>query len=125
MDYEPAPGLTTAPAEWADVESLFSLPGEPSRCWCRYFALTGPEYATLEPAERKAQLQEKFDGASPVPGVLAFRAGQPVGWCAVEPRTCYPRVLRSRVLRLAGASAPAGTAGDAVARLDLREGPAS
>jgi GNAT superfamily N-acetyltransferase len=107
MKHEPVPGLTTAPAEWTDVETLFSLPGEPSRCWCRYFALTGPDYSALEPAARKAQLQEKFDGASPAPGVLAFRDGQPVGWCAVEPRTCYPRVLRSRVLRLADASAPA------------------
>jgi GNAT superfamily N-acetyltransferase len=107
MKHQPAGDLTTAPAEWTDVESLFSGPGEPSRCWCRYFALTGPEYSALEPAGRKAQLQEKFDAASPSPGVLAFRGGQPVGWCAVEPRTCYPRLLRSRVLRLAETSAPA------------------
>lgn len=113
MKHEPAPDLRTAPAEWTEVESLFSLPGEPSRCWCRYFALTGPEYSALEPAARKAQLQEKFDGASPAPGVLAFRGGQPVGWCAVEPRTCYPRVLRSQVLRRAETAAPAdaGTTG--------------
>jgi GNAT superfamily N-acetyltransferase len=107
MKDQPAPGVTTAPAEWVDVESLFSLPGEPSRCWCRYFALTGPEYSALEPAARKAQLQAKFDGDSPSPGVLAFRGGQPVGWCAVEPRTCFPRVLRSRVLRLAETPTPA------------------
>jgi GNAT superfamily N-acetyltransferase len=105
MNHQPDQGMTTAPAEWTDVENLFSLPGEPSRCWCRYFALTGPEYSKLEPAARKAQLQEKFDGASPSPGVLAFRGGQPVGWCAVEPRICYPRVLRSRVLRLAESAA--------------------
>jgi GNAT superfamily N-acetyltransferase len=107
MKSQSAHGLTTAPAEWTDVESLFSLSGEPSRCWCRYFALTGPEYSALEPAARKAQLQGKFDGASPAPGVLAFRDGRPVGWCAVEPRTCYPRVLRSRLLRLAETAAPA------------------
>lgn len=120
MENDPAPGVTTAPAEWVEVERLFSLPGEPSRCWCRYFALTGPEYSALEPAARKAQMQEKFDGASPAPGVLAFRAGQPVGWCAVEPRRCYPRVLRSRVLRLADGSAPddAGPA-DAARRRDV------
>lgn len=112
MNHQPDQGLTTAPAEWTDVENLFSHPGEPSRCWCRYFALTGPEYSNLEPAARKALLQEKFDGASPSPGVLAFRGGQPVGWCAVEPRTCYPRVLRSRVLRLAETAAPDAGATD-------------
>ncbi|WP_248760203.1 GNAT family N-acetyltransferase [Pseudarthrobacter sp. SSS035] len=102
----PATGLTTAAAEWNGVERLFGRPGEPSRCWCRFFALTGPEYSALDPAARKAQLKEKFDGGSPAPGVLAFVDGQPVGWCAVEPRTCYPRVLRSRVLRQAEESAP-------------------
>lgn len=107
MEHHPVTGLTTAPAQWPDLESLFSLPGEPSRCWCRYFALTGPEYSALEPSARKAQLKEKFDGGSPAPGVLAYRDGQAVGWCAVEPRTCYPRVLRSRVLRLAEAPAAA------------------
>ncbi|MDQ5861614.1 MAG: GNAT family N-acetyltransferase [Actinomycetota bacterium] len=102
----PAPGLTTAAAQWNGVERLFGRPGEPSRCWCRFFALTGPEYSAMGPADRKAQLKEKFDGGSPAPGVLAFVDGQPVGWCAVEPRTCYPRVLRSRVLRLADESGP-------------------
>lgn len=111
MKHQPARDLATAPAEWSDVERLFGLPGEPSRCWCRFFALTGPEYSALEPAARKAQLREKFDGASPAPGVLAFRDGLPVGWCAVEPRTCYPRVLRSRVLRSAEAPAEAAATG--------------
>lgn len=32
------------------------------------------------------------------PGVLAYADGEPVGWCAVAPRTAYPRLGRSRVL---------------------------
>jgi GNAT superfamily N-acetyltransferase len=101
--------LTTAAAEWGDVERLFGVRGEPSRCWCRFFALTGPEYSAVDPAGRKAQLKAKFDGVSPPPGVLAFRGGVPVGWCAVEPRRCYPRVLRSQVLRQVEPSALAQT----------------
>jgi GNAT superfamily N-acetyltransferase len=31
------------------------------------------------------------------PGVLAYVAGQPVGWCAVEPREACPGLDRSRV----------------------------
>lgn len=120
MKDQQAGPLTTGAAEWSDLERLFGVRGEPSRCWCRYFALTGPEYSALDPAGRKAQLKEKFDDGSPSPGVLAFRDGEPVGWCAVEPRTCYPRVLRSQVLRRAEPSlapaqtgaADAGTAGD-------------
>jgi hypothetical protein len=33
------------------------------------------------------------------PGLLAYAAGQPIGWCAVAPREAYPRLERSRVLR--------------------------
>ena len=94
--------ITTAAADWTDVERLFGVGGEPSRCWCRFFALTGPQWSASTPDERKNQLREKFGGGQPEPGVLAFRDGNPVGWCAVEPRGCYPRILRSKVL----ASAP-------------------
>ena len=97
--------VTTAPAEWPDVEQLFGLRGEPSRCWCRFFALTGVEWNGSGPGDRKNQLREKFDAGTPAPGVLAFRDGQPVGWCAVEPRGCYPRILRSQVLKAAGPAA--------------------
>ncbi|WP_346928041.1 hypothetical protein [uncultured Arthrobacter sp.] len=79
------PGIATAAADWPDVVHLFGVRGEPSRCWCRFFALTGPEWSASTPEQRKTQLQGKFDGGAPAPGVLAFRDGTPVGWCAVEP----------------------------------------
>ena len=94
--------IATAPADWPDVERLFGSRGEPSRCWCRFFALTGPQWSASTPEQRKNQLRDKFDGGAPAPGVLAFRDGNPVGWCAVEPRGCSPRILRSRVLTAAG-----------------------
>jgi len=36
--------------------------------------------------------------AGRVPGILAYDAEGPVGWCAVEPRSAYPRLGRSRTL---------------------------
>lgn len=104
MDAEPLgqTAITTAAADWPDVERLFGVRGEPSRCWCRFFALTGPQWSASTPEQRKNQLRDKFDGGAPAPGVLAFRGGNPVGWCAVEPRGCYPRILRSKVLAAAG-----------------------
>ncbi|WP_314195465.1 GNAT family N-acetyltransferase [uncultured Arthrobacter sp.] len=99
---EAAGGITTAAAEWPAVEQLFGVRGEPSRCWCRFFALPGAGFAATPPADRKAQLKDKFDGVGPAPGVLAYRGGSAVGWCAVEPRGCYPRILRSQVFKAAG-----------------------
>jgi GNAT superfamily N-acetyltransferase len=42
---------------------------------------------------------EEVVAAGPPPGLLAYRDGRPVGWCAVAPRETFPRVLRSPVLR--------------------------
>ncbi|MFE4195266.1 GNAT family N-acetyltransferase [Paenarthrobacter sp. NPDC056912] len=95
----PSP-LETAPASWAAVEELFGTKGEPSRCWCRWFALTGKDWTGTSSDSRKDQLKSAFE-AGPAPGVLAFRDGRPVGWCAVEPRGNYPRLQRSPVIRTA------------------------
>lgn len=106
--------VTTAAADWPDVERLFGIRGEPSRCWCRFFALTGAQWSASTPEQRKAQLRDKFDGGGPAPGVLAFRGGNPVGWCAVEPGRCYPRILRSKVLTAAGPEVAADPGRDQV-----------
>ena len=93
--------VTTAPARWPDVESLFGVRGEPSRCWCRFFTMTGAEWTESSPQQRKSLLKDRFD-AGPEPGVLAYFNGTPVGWCAVEPRFCFPRIQRSQLIRAAG-----------------------
>ncbi|UVJ37994.1 GNAT family N-acetyltransferase [Arthrobacter sp. CJ23] len=106
MDPKPSdpPGaVTTGPAAWPDVEKLFGVRGEPASCWCRWFVLNGQEWKATPPTARKELLKTRFDDDAPAPGVLAFRAGAPVGWCAVEPRHCYPRIERSRLLRAAHA----------------------
>ena len=95
-----APQLEAAPASWEAVEELFGVKGEPSRCWCRWFALPGKEFRSKAPNELKELLRTRFD-EDPEPGVLAFRGGQAVGWCAVEPRANYPRIERSQLLRAA------------------------
>ncbi|TVU61623.1 GNAT family N-acetyltransferase [Paenarthrobacter nitroguajacolicus] len=90
--------VETAPASWAAVEELFGTKGEPSRCWCRWFALSGKDWSSTSPDDRKQLLKTAFT-TGPAPGVLAFRDGHPIGWCAVEPRINYPRLKRSQVLR--------------------------
>jgi hypothetical protein len=37
--------------------------------------------------------------AGPPPGVLAYRDGEPAGWCAVAPRPVYTRLRRSELFR--------------------------
>jgi GNAT superfamily N-acetyltransferase len=33
------------------------------------------------------------------PGIIAYAGREPIGWCAIAPRTDYPVLLRSRVLK--------------------------
>jgi GNAT superfamily N-acetyltransferase len=45
------------------------------------------------------QMQKSLVEQGVVPGILAYEGDKPVGWIAVEPRSEYPRLARSRVLK--------------------------
>jgi GNAT superfamily N-acetyltransferase len=48
--------------------------------------------------ERARRLREQTEcgnpGAESTSGLVAYVDGEPVGWCAVEPRTAYPGLVR-------------------------------
>jgi GNAT superfamily N-acetyltransferase len=51
---------------------------------------------TGEPAR---QMQKSVVESGTVPGLLAFEGDKPVGWIAVEPRSAYPKLAHSRILK--------------------------
>jgi GNAT superfamily N-acetyltransferase len=83
---------------WDDLATLFDRPGDPKGCWCMFYRVRGRDFEGLWGAGARAAFREVVDEGPP-PGLLAYRDGAPVGWCAVAPRDAYPRILRSRVLR--------------------------
>lgn len=44
-------------------------------------------------------MQKSVVDAKIVPGLLAYADGYPVGWVAIEPRSQYPKLAHSRVLK--------------------------
>ena len=82
---------------WDDVVAVMGTRGDPSRCWCQWFRLSR---SGLDPATRP-QRREALNAQtrnSPPPGVLAYDDKDvPSGWCAVAPRTDYPRLLTSKI----------------------------
>ncbi|HKX73805.1 MAG TPA: GNAT family N-acetyltransferase [Acidimicrobiia bacterium] len=88
------------PDRWDDLLELFGPGGAYWNCWCTWWILTGKEFAQATPEERKKLLAGLVANGSE-PGLLAYREGNPVGWCAVGPRTRYTRMMspRSRVYR--------------------------
>jgi len=60
--------------------------------------LPGESWASVGPDELAARLRDQVESGppgSPSPGLVAFLDGEPVGWCALERRSAYARLLRN------------------------------
>jgi GNAT superfamily N-acetyltransferase len=86
-------------ASWDDLKAVFGTRGEAAICWCQRYKLEPREafkhFASEMRAERLRRQTNCGDPeAEATSGLVAYRNGEPVGWCAVEPRTAYPGLLR-------------------------------
>jgi GNAT superfamily N-acetyltransferase len=100
------PDFSVVPANrvsWDHLQAVFGVRGGPARCWCQRYKLAPRESFGAVPAEDRAErLREQSGCGRPrsrsTSGLVAFLDGDPVGWCAVEPRTAYTGMARvSRV----------------------------
>jgi len=87
-------------ASWEDLQAVFGTRGDPSRCWCQRFKMQpGESWASVGAEELAFRLREQTDcgrsESATTSGLVAYLDDEPVGWCAVEPRTAYPRLLRN------------------------------
>ena len=107
---EPEAAITVVPANrasWADLQTVFGTRGPASRCQCQRFKLRRRESFGSFPAEVRAhRLREQTDCGHPesgtTSGLVAYLDGEPVGWCAVEPRTAYGGLVRNNRVPWAG-----------------------
>ncbi|MEO5651207.1 MAG: GNAT family N-acetyltransferase [Marmoricola sp.] len=81
---------------WDDLRAIFGTRGSASVCWCQRYKLSRRESFASVPEEVRAdRLREQTGcgdaggGAEQTNGLVAQLDGQPVGWCAVEPRPAY------------------------------------
>lgn len=87
-----------APDRWPDLEALFGVRGACGGCWCMYWRQTHAEHAAMKGEPNRAALRE-IVASGRVPGIIAYAGDIPAGWCAVEPRSSYPTLDRSRILK--------------------------
>jgi GNAT superfamily N-acetyltransferase len=80
---------------WDDVVAVMGTRGDPSRCWCQFFMFRQRDWGSTTTDSRRAALHEQVHGDETAPGVLAYTAEGPVGWCAIAPKAAYPRLLHS------------------------------
>jgi len=88
-------------ASWDDLQTVFGPRGEAHRCQCQWFKTRAAEWRALSTEERAERLRTQtecgYPDAGTTTGLIAYLDEEPVGWCAIEPRTEYPRLLTSRI----------------------------
>ncbi len=84
--------------QWPDMQKLFGANGADSGCWCMWWRQTRQDFDRLHGEPNRRSMEALIRGGE-VPGILAYRQGQPVGWCAVAPRERFPVLDRSPNLK--------------------------
>ena len=87
-------------ASWDDLQTVFGTRGPATSCQCQRYKLRPRESFAAFPAEERAErLRQQTDCGRPEPsttsGLVAYLDSEPVGWCAVEPRTAYGGLVRN------------------------------
>jgi GNAT superfamily N-acetyltransferase len=85
------------PSRWEDLERLFGPNGAYSNCWCMWWRMPSKEFDRAGGPAKRRSLRELTERRR-VPGLLAYRDGEAVGWVSVAPREEFGRIERSRTL---------------------------
>ena len=98
-------GITVVPANrvaWDDLAQVLGAARcHGGLCYCQRFKAPTSEWRTADDGERAHRLRVQTECGDPeapsTSGLVAFADGEPVGWCAVEPRTVYPKLRGTRI----------------------------
>ena len=96
--------LTIVPANeasWEDLLAIFGNRGYPAYCQCQRFKFKNWAEQKATPVVMRMERLETqthcgYPSAPTTSGLIAYLDGEPVGWCAVEPRTAYQRLPPAR-----------------------------
>lgn len=95
-------GITVVPANkasWDDLQAILGTRGYAAACQCQRFKIGPAGWTPATRAERAAALREETNCSKPraraTSGLVAYLDGEPVGWCAVEPRTAFRRLTQT------------------------------
>jgi GNAT superfamily N-acetyltransferase len=83
-----------------DLQAVFGTRGTAARCQCQRYKLRPREaFAKFPVEERARRLHEQTHCGQPeagtTSGLVAYLDGEPVGWCAIEPRPAYVGLVRN------------------------------
>src|SRR5262245_26971955 len=70
------------PDRWDAFEALFGDRGACGGCWCMFWRCSRPDFDANKGAGNKKAMKALVAGGTE-PGILAFAADAPAGWCSV------------------------------------------
>jgi GNAT superfamily N-acetyltransferase len=76
---------------WGDLLALFGERGASAGCWCMWFRK--PPHRSNEIWSQNRVTFQGLVMDDRVPGLLAYRDGEPVGWVSVAPRPEFGRIV--------------------------------
>lgn len=82
---------------FSHLEALFGKNGACMGCWCMWFRLKRSDWEQRRGEPNRHALRA-IVASGVIPGILAYNGTQPVGWVAVQPRSEYYALERSRAL---------------------------
>jgi GNAT superfamily N-acetyltransferase len=92
-----------SPDRWNDLEEVFGAKGCSTArgCWCMYYRESGAIRvpAGEKPSECRKRKLKDLAGSGSAPGLIGYLEGRPVGWVSLGPRSEYPRLRRSPVMK--------------------------
>ncbi|MFN2148153.1 MAG: GNAT family N-acetyltransferase [Anaerolineales bacterium] len=86
------------PEHWGDLVRLFGQHGATGGCWCMWWRITRAQFERNGNEGNRRAFKSLVDQGE-VPGILAYRGSDPVGWCSVARREHFGALERSPVLR--------------------------
>ncbi len=85
-------------ALWQDFETLFGSRGACGGCWCMSWRITRKEFEQQKGEGNRRAMKALIDDGE-IPGLLAYDGDTPIGWISVAPRTHFPRLLNSSLIK--------------------------
>jgi GNAT superfamily N-acetyltransferase len=82
---------------WPDFVALMGgLGGGCGGCWCTWWRIPRSTWTRSSKDGRREMFRRAVE-AGPPPGIVLYQGREPIGWCAVAPRSEYPTLDRSVV----------------------------
>ncbi|MEP3115804.1 GNAT family N-acetyltransferase [Nisaea sp.] len=91
-------GFDIRPADWCGFEAVMGEKGGCGGCWCMLWRLPKKDMDAGMGDGNRLAMKSLFDSGH-VPGLVAWHAGEAVGWIQVDERSAFPRLETSRVLK--------------------------